>query len=334
MSVISSGDGERDEEVASLYRSSMRDEPPPALDAAIRAAAHRAVGARPKPVSAMFRRWQVPFSIAAVVVVSASLVMVMREEAPDLVEPPHAESPLPAPATRDATQGLSSPESEARRKSPANAQEGPALGLKPPREHAAPSIGMRDTEPTVQGFGSSHDAPGGRDSGPPTAAMRAPAQAFPGTARPSRGVGTPSPRGRREELERSDGRDSRPAEGRPADSALEPRSPAPASAAVPSVPEAAESKSGLKSENAKAADSAREEAGPRAQTSPRAEQPLREMAGAAASDAELPPEKWLERIGTLRREGRIEAARASFTAFRRRYPAYPLPAALKDWDTP
>ena len=66
----------------------------------------------------------------------------------------------------------------------------------------------------------------------------------------------------------------------------------------------------------------------------RAEKPVRELAGATAPDIELPPEKWLEQISALRREGRIEAARASFAEFRRRYPAYPLPGALKDWETP
>src|SRR5687767_11389379 len=105
MSVMSRGDGDRDEELASLY-GSVRDEPPHALDEAIRAAAHRAVGAGPRLANARFRRWHVPVSIAAVVVLSASLVVLMREEAPELVEPPRAE--LPTERDPAETAGLSS----------------------------------------------------------------------------------------------------------------------------------------------------------------------------------------------------------------------------------
>jgi thymidylate kinase len=49
---------------------------------------------------------------------------------------------------------------------------------------------------------------------------------------------------------------------------------------------------------------------------------------------DLPPEKWLARIEDLRKQGRIEEAKAGFTAFRKRYPEYPLPASLKDWAYP
>ena len=49
---------------------------------------------------------------------------------------------------------------------------------------------------------------------------------------------------------------------------------------------------------------------------------------------ELPPEKWLERIADLRKQGRLEEAKVSFTAFRKRYPEYPLPELLKDWANP
>ena len=58
------------------------------------------------------------------------------------------------------------------------------------------------------------------------------------------------------------------------------------------------------------------------------------VAGAIQGYVDLPPEKWLERIADLRKQGRIEEAKASFTAFRKRYPEYPLPAMLKDWTSP
>jgi hypothetical protein len=73
------GGGERDRRLDLLYRDAARETPPPQLDAAILAAARREVGARPRPLSAL-RRWRVPVSIAAVVVLSVSLVTLVREE--------------------------------------------------------------------------------------------------------------------------------------------------------------------------------------------------------------------------------------------------------------
>jgi hypothetical protein len=74
------GNGERDPRLDLLYRDAEREGPPARLDAAILAAARREVGARPRSVSAQFRRWRVPVSIAAVVVLSVSLVTLISEE--------------------------------------------------------------------------------------------------------------------------------------------------------------------------------------------------------------------------------------------------------------
>jgi hypothetical protein len=73
------GNGERDPRLDLLYRDAGREGPPAHLDAAILAAARREVGARPRALSAL-RRWRVPVSIAAVVVLSMSLVTLVKEE--------------------------------------------------------------------------------------------------------------------------------------------------------------------------------------------------------------------------------------------------------------
>jgi hypothetical protein len=73
------GGGDRDPLLDRLYRAAGREEPPAELDAAIRAAARREVGAGPRSISRL-RAWRVPISLAAVLVLSASLVMLMREE--------------------------------------------------------------------------------------------------------------------------------------------------------------------------------------------------------------------------------------------------------------
>jgi hypothetical protein len=66
--------------VHAAWRDASSDEPPVALDDAIRAAARRAVRARPRPAEASFTaRWRVPVSIAALLVVSATLTLLLSE---------------------------------------------------------------------------------------------------------------------------------------------------------------------------------------------------------------------------------------------------------------
>ena len=71
---------ERDPALDRLYREAAEETPPAHLDAAILAAARREVGARPRALSQGLRRWYLPVSIAAVVIVSASLVILVRDE--------------------------------------------------------------------------------------------------------------------------------------------------------------------------------------------------------------------------------------------------------------
>jgi hypothetical protein len=195
---------ERDSRLAALYRATTRDEPQPALDAAIRAAARREVGARPRPVGPLFSRsWRVPLSIAAVVLLSVSLVTVIREEAPpEISQPPRADASLPLPEA----------------------------AMHPRKESVA------------------------------------------------------------------------------AEAKVQPRS------------------------EAASADSAvRESSRARVQAAPAVAPHLApQMAGAIHAYANLPPEKWLEQIEALRKQGRLEEAKTSLAHFKQRYPDHPLPASLKD----
>lgn len=116
---------ERDPRLARLIEAAGGEVPPAAIDEAILAAARREVSARPlaaggstqraeapdggEAVTSLPRRkrnWYVPVSIAAVLVMSASLVILMHEEkGDDLEQLPHrAPAPVPAPAPVDATQ--------------------------------------------------------------------------------------------------------------------------------------------------------------------------------------------------------------------------------------
>ena len=78
----------RDPRLDRLYRETGHEGPPVHLDAAILAAARREVGARPRPLASALRRWRVPVSIAALVLVSVSLVTLVREEGGGQLEPP------------------------------------------------------------------------------------------------------------------------------------------------------------------------------------------------------------------------------------------------------
>ena len=105
------GDAERDPQLDRLYREAAREAPPAHLDAPILAAARRDAGARPRSLTSTLRRWHVPVSIAAVVIVSVTLVILVREEGGERIVPapvqavaPPAEQlaapgPQPSPAT-------------------------------------------------------------------------------------------------------------------------------------------------------------------------------------------------------------------------------------------
>jgi hypothetical protein len=102
-----------DDQLGDRYRALGREEPPAELDASILAASRRAVQSRPGR-----RRWLLPASIAAVIVLSVSVTLQLQHERADLAgqinapaeagkaaapaAPPPALAPAPAPATAPA----------------------------------------------------------------------------------------------------------------------------------------------------------------------------------------------------------------------------------------
>lgn len=109
-------DQNTDAEVSRRYRQIAGDQPPADLDAAILAAARREVGAGPRK---RMHAWHLPLSLAAVVVLSVSLVTLMNERddaeigaekekprAPASAAPDSAVTPSQEPAiTDDAASG-------------------------------------------------------------------------------------------------------------------------------------------------------------------------------------------------------------------------------------
>ena len=72
-----------DDELRALYRGLPREEPPPAIDAAVLAAGRRSVAKRPDD-------WKVPLSLAAVLVLSVAVTLRVNDEQPEIraIQPP------------------------------------------------------------------------------------------------------------------------------------------------------------------------------------------------------------------------------------------------------
>lgn len=327
------GNADRDPQLDRLYREAAREEPPARLDAAILAAARREVGARPRAVSARLRAWRVPISIAAVVVLSVSLVTLVREEGggqlerPSAVDlysrsaetapvpaatpeaakaPAHAQPPAAAPASRDdAVLGATAPakvaEETARRAADASAARSAAPEPQAPPRAAAPS---------PRPF---QDAPAARE--------RRPAPSTDQMA--GMGTATPPPSNLGSEME-SPAAPAAPAPVAP-NSAMRmmQRDKSAASNAAGSVSAVPPPVAGTPAEKPRPRLEARSLQG---------ERPPAEAARLAALLKEFepqPPEKWLEKIEALKREGRKGEADDMLAEFKRRFPDYPVPPALR-----
>lgn len=329
------GGAERDPRLDRAYRAGAREEPPAHLDAAILAAARREVGARPHAVSARLRAWRVPVSIAAVVVLSVSLVTLVREEGGGKLEQPTAIFEHTRPAETAPAPPAAAPEEAA--KAPARAtppaaapaaRDEVALGATASAKIAGEAARREDQ--ARAGQPAAPELPAGR----PSAAAPSP-QPFPAApAAPERrpilaadqvaGAGTAAPSAgiRGSEVEAS---------AAPAEPVAVPK---PAARMMQRDRAATDDAAGsISAERPPAAVAPAEKPRPRAEA--RAQQggpTLADTARVAALVKELepqPPAKWLERIEALRREGRKGEADELLTEFKRRFPDHPLPPELR-----
>ena len=314
---------EPEAELAAAYRAAAPAEPPAALDDKIRAAARRAVGAGPQRPAPLWRRWQKPLSIAAVLLLCVSLVAVMRDEGGELTRVPRAEAPAPiATESARATAG----ESAIPRVELALPAGSSGLGLKP------------------SGSGADRFGLAGANS---SVGIRAPAASSPEAPRDADRLASAAP-ARVQELKAAQPASPAIADrmrGRLGDSANMAAPPETAKFAAPAAaPRESEADRSARAEAPVAARiaaaPARLQAAPASIKADSAEPPAvlekseKQVADTVSQMSQLPPEKWLDRLEELRRAGRLDEARAGLSAFRSRYPDYSLPPSLQNLARP
>lgn len=305
-----------------LWRAASRDEPPAALDDALRAAARQAVHARPRSLASgpFGGRWRVPLAVAAVVVVSTTVTLLVVEQERDALRSPH--EVVTAPTADSPERHRDEPASAREFSEPLAGGPLPARRLREPEQAHAPSE-ERKTSPSapslpgVRTNGTAAQAPLTElHSAEPPVLAREAGQADADTARPQRGeaprvpaqeVG-PAPAGappaevaKRETEVTAKTRETAPAEAQAGSAKLQARSQESAPAGQP----------------------------PAGQSMARTFSAAPPEEDAVADAQSLEPKAWIERILELRRQGRLEEAGKSLEAFRERYPAYPLPPELK-----
>ncbi len=161
-------------EVSERYRAGAQDEPPARLDAAVQAAARREVTQPP-----LRRNWQMPASIAAMLVIGVSLVLVVRDNEPPLPS-------LDRPGVEEAKLAKSAPPQLAMKTQPKPRADF-LRDDRPSRERSA----RLDREPVARDEVAARQENAGLEQTAPTASVQpapAPAPAAPaiaGSAKPA-----------------------------------------------------------------------------------------------------------------------------------------------------
>ena len=323
------GGADRDPRLDRVYRAGVREEPPAHLDAVILAAARREVGARPRALTSRLRAWRVPVSIAAVVVLSVSLVTVVREEGGGKLEQPTAMFEYSKPAETAPAPPAAAPE----------AAKAPARAAPPSVAPAARDTTLGATASSKLAGDAARREDRAREGQPAASELQAARSGAVPSPQPFQGA--PASPERRQVLATDQatgaGVATQSAGTRPSVAEV-PAAPA-ATAPRPTarmmqrdqaaIEDASGAVSAARSPAAIApAEKPQSKAKARAQSGPKLADATRLTALMKDFDAQL-PEKWLERIEALRREGRMEDADELLAEFKRRFPNHPLPPGLR-----
>jgi hypothetical protein len=288
---------EVDKDLSERYRAAARDEPPAHVDAAILAAAKRAVGSQPQPAGAprRLRRWYVPVSLAAVIMLSVIVTLRIERERPEIAMPDSV------PVETEKKQKVARQAQEPPAAAPASAPAVVASRLEP-KTDSLPAVRQKERKSAQQA-----PEPGIVPPVAPLAEVAPRAAPNPAPAQPAAPVFAPDPKPARnaapEERQREDSL-------RSADAA---RGPAASSETAGGKLAGSDALGRMRSE-------AREMSAPAAKP---AESPL-------LAKRELAPEEWLERIADLRRQQHDREADEQFAEFKRRYPDYRISDAMTE----
>ena len=313
----------RDPNLDRAYRETPRDEPPSEVDERIRAAARRAVGTRPQSLEqqaaderrrSWTSRWRLPLSVAATVVIAATLTVMVQEED----RRPRDDSGRGAARMDTAPLKKAQPAAPAASSSDAAGDRLNQLPAAAPAQPSAPA--PAPTAPPVQ--------PSGR-AVPKSAAE---------PVVPSPSIPPPQPKREERAFEAQRPAAAEPAPPAPAElemrwqstapaAAPPPAAPAPPPAAAPAPPPALQS-----APAPRPAAKATQEIAPAgaASGSLQRDRNLGDRPERASREASAvrSPEAWVEYIRSLRAQGRETEATAELAELRRAYPDFQLPADL------
>lgn len=278
-----------DPQLAGIYRAGGEPQPPAHLDDAIRAAARRAVQAGPRRNADRFRRWSVPLSLAAVIVLSVTVVTMMREEGADRWVADDVRSLPSAPSAR-----VDQPDRAATEpvRPAAPAVTAKEAAPSPPALAAAPAEKPQAADKTVAGLAEKRERD--RPAAPPAAEISALGQ----SAAPAASAAAPA-----------GAMEDRAAPAPAAPRALRRSAPAAAMA------EASRSEESMVAKQASSMGAA-------ALAKSRGDALWQDL-------EQEPAGKWLERLRELRRDGRNEDFARLAAEFRRRFPDAVLPEDLR-----
>ena len=316
---------ELDPRLAELYHTASAEEPPPRLDQAIRSAARTGTPRREARSAPWWMAWRVPLAVASVAVVSATLAILVKEERPETVAEVSPPAPSPAVQPPPPPPALPIQPSPAPPAAP-DERTRAARESVPAPQAAVPPL----REPALQRKAERGEAAGALQA-PPPAQSSADARPHPFPAAPP-----PAPRS-------AEPQPVPPAAA--ADAAKNAASAADELRQRRTAPSATIGIRGLEAEDSRR-DASRPEAAPRPPMSapapsakpapPPAAKPeasrARTFAEIGALKAELegePPQRWLERVASLRRDGRNAEADALLAEFRKRFPNEPVPLSLE-----
>lgn len=306
----------RDPNLDRAYRETPRDEPPPEVDERIRAAARRAVGTRPRSLEqqaaderrrSWASRWRLPLSVAATVVIAATLTVMVQEEdrrprddggrgavrmdtAPLKKEQPAAPAASSSDAAGDRLNQLPAA-------APAQPSAPAPAPTAPPVQPSGRAVPKSAAEPVVPSPSIPAPQPGREERAFPA---QRPAAAEPAPAAPAE-----------VEMRRQS---TAPAAAPPPAAAP---APAPALQSVPAPRPTAKATQEMAPAGAASGSLRRDR-----NLGDRPERASREASAIRS------PEAWVEYIRNLRAQGREAEATAELAELRRAYPDFQLPADL------